>query len=67
MDDFSPGILTDLFGQNRVFIFVGGPRKDDMIRHRAKSAWIHPNYNVSIFFRQNTASHFFPGIGNGSV
>lgn len=62
MDDFSPGILTDLFGQNRVFIFVGGPRQDDMIRHRAKSAWIHPNYNVCYISAKKIrhfAAHYF--------
>ena len=41
MEDFSPNVLRD---EKRVFAYVGGPEKKSMIRHRAKSAWIHPQY-----------------------
>ena len=41
MKEFSTNVLWD---KNRVFAYVGGPQKKDMIRHRAQSAWVHPDY-----------------------
>ena len=40
---FSSNILMD---RDRAFAFVGGPKKKDMIRHRAKYASVHPHYTV---------------------
>ena len=42
-EDFSSSILFD---NTRIFVYVGSPNGGMGIRHRAKSAWIHPNYTV---------------------